>query len=410
MLKVISPSYLWVRNGERLREDQFSILLARTFKKYCGADWGLRPYRQATISISREFIPPQMHLGGGDNTVDLATDHGTRISRGNYGLVEGDLPYLTSDAVWEYRVICREWHNVCGVGLLPPPKPIRLARGELSSEVSMVGLKETLQSVVNTTINDMETRIVDRLLPVLTDKVMSLLDFRRKNPIPTPVTPVHYAPISSLPPSSLPSQLSINLAPMPSTPSIIEILDSPPHPNPSSEDENPRRARYRGPVITSDELDEPSPLPLRRLVRREAERSPVVLVPSTSETGSSIETAMEAKAREGIKKVLGDPNAQEKSPEQLEALVGCIEKKEDLNVVLGTAGGKSLLWQAMAKLFPEEASIIVVPFRPLLMQHVQKSKSLGIVSFEYRSGCFVPEGFQNIFLQPEVMKGNDFKG
>jgi hypothetical protein len=447
VLKASHFSYLWVQNGQRLREDRFSTVFARTFKRYCGADWGLRPYRQGAVSISREFTPPQLHLGGGgDNVADLAADHGTRLSRGNYAVVGGDLPFLTSDAVWEYRVACREWHNICGVGLLPPPEPIRLTRGKLN-QLSQNDLKEAVREVVNSSLDEMEKRVIDKLLPALSDwvmsfsnsppvvpsslppslprRVLSLTNSRQTisaaAPVNPPGTPSTAAPFNppGTPPSPaapiIPSPLPPSSLPTPSSASVIEIFDSPSNSRHSgapsrlsSVDENPRRGRYRGVVTSSDEIDEQSPSRLR-LARRKSNTKSVVLVPSTPESSFIPESTIEARARDGIRQVIGDENAREKSAEQLEALVACLERKEDLNVVLGTGGGKSLLWQATAKLCPEDASIIVVPYKQLLAEHLAKSLSLGIVAFEYKSGCIIPDRFQNVFIQPEAMKGPGFK-
>lgn len=126
--------------------------------------------------------------------------------------------------------------------------------------------------------------------------------------------------------------------------------------------------------------------------------------PITSPIDCSQVTVLRDNAREGIRAALQDPSALERSSQQLDAIMEAYLGQQDYCVILPTGGGKSLIWQAIAKLFPNEASLIVAPFVALLNEQIESSQSKGIVSARYLSTADpsrLPIGVQNIFLQPE---------
>ncbi len=92
--------------------------------KYCAFKVNPSSYRQVAIGIGREHILPQYFME--DSTADEAAHHGGLIAHGHYGIAKGDLPYLSTDSVWQHRIIDREWHNITGVGRCRPPRPLRL--------------------------------------------------------------------------------------------------------------------------------------------------------------------------------------------------------------------------------------------------------------------------------------------
>jgi superfamily II DNA helicase RecQ len=122
-----------------------------------------------------------------------------------------------------------------------------------------------------------------------------------------------------------------------------------------------------------------------------------------------LRSSLEGRAREGIRRALQDRTAKEKSPEQLELLVIAIANEVDAIVVIGTGGGKSLAWDATALVEPGFASVVMVPYAPLLDQHLETSLARNIVAAKYTVTSRPPDDFQILFIQPETGKTTIFK-
>ena len=93
----------------------------------------------------------------------------------------------------------------------------------------------------------------------------------------------------------------------------------------------------------------------------------------------------------------------------MELLITAIANGVDTIVVIGTGGGKSLAWDATALMEPGFASIVMVPYAPLLDQHLKTSLARGIVAAKYTVGTQPPHNFQILFIQPETGKTTIFK-
>lgn len=127
--RVLYQEYMYVEMGCRVDSDMFSRHLQTYLNKYIGADIGVEELRQLSVSIMREYIPAQSHYMVVDHNVgDLIQDHGTNISRGFYGGLEGGLPYLTTDAMFKYDDFCTKWHCITGFGKHPVLPPLHLLR------------------------------------------------------------------------------------------------------------------------------------------------------------------------------------------------------------------------------------------------------------------------------------------
>jgi hypothetical protein len=107
-------------------------------------------------------------------------------------------------------------------------------------------------------------------------------------------------------------------------------------------------------------------------------------------------------ARQGIRAVLCDPHAKEKSPEQLEAIKAVLVPTEDLCVVLETGGGKTMIWLVVAKMRPKRGCIIVIPHILVLEEQLKHSQDHGIRAFQYTASTTPPADFQQLFMQPET--------
>jgi hypothetical protein len=159
--------------------------------KYCGCKVKPRSYRQMAVGIGREHIVP-LHLTE-DNTIDEAAHHGGQVARGHYGTVEGDLPYLTADSAWQHRIINGEWHDITGVGMCPPPTPLRLlardrahppsssGHGTDPSSLSLEGfegtvphrqlLEESLGRASEIMLAKVKRTLMDEILPAMMEKI-----------------------------------------------------------------------------------------------------------------------------------------------------------------------------------------------------------------------------------------------
>lgn len=88
-----------------------------------------------------------------------------------------------------------------------------------------------------------------------------------------------------------------------------------------------------------------------------------------------------------MQKALGKVDVSFRSETQKEALETIIEAEHrPLVVVMPTGGGKSLLFTTPAYLDSIRTTIVVVPFRALINDLVEKAKKTGIDSVEWRPG------------------------
>jgi uncharacterized membrane protein YgcG len=202
---------MWVQNGKRIDSSTFSNSIVRTkFAYYFGASIGVQDFRQLKMSMVREFIPPSLHLGGGDTISDLSSDHSRTIAHERYGLVAGDLRGLTEDTIWEYQAYNTEWFNFCGIGPQPPQQALRLLRQPiLRSPAEAAALsptppdpspdtarfaqaEESLTRIVDKSVENslskaiprafrqMEHIILEELLPALVESTMDAILAKRK--------------------------------------------------------------------------------------------------------------------------------------------------------------------------------------------------------------------------------------
>jgi hypothetical protein len=116
-------------------------------------------------------------------------------------------------------------------------------------------------------------------------------------------------------------------------------------------------------------------------------------------------------ARQGLRLLFRDPAVAEKSAEQLEYVMACIESRSDLQVVLPTGGGKSAGWQVLAMLDRQRVSVIITPYTLLLEDQLRSAREKGIVAEHFSGANSRPRAdVQLIFVQPEtVAQGDAFK-
>jgi hypothetical protein len=119
-------------------------------------------------------MPPHLHLEHGSNAVlDEASHHGTSIARAHYAITENDLPFLTVDAIWQHRAVAREWHNICGVGLRRPPKPLR-APADSNRRVDE-SARQALERLVATYTAEAAAGMLHQVKDVMKDEILPTL-------------------------------------------------------------------------------------------------------------------------------------------------------------------------------------------------------------------------------------------
>jgi superfamily II DNA helicase RecQ len=90
--------------------------------------------------------------------------------------------------------------------------------------------------------------------------------------------------------------------------------------------------------------------------------------------------------RRAMQKALGQTTVSFRSPEQKEAMAAILAGRTPLVVILPTGGGKSLLFMAPACLDDAGVTIVVVPFRALVDDLLQRLSRTGIDCLEWTYG------------------------
>lgn len=202
---------------------------------------------------------------------------------------------------------------------------------------------------------------------------------------------------------------------------------------PSEEEEVVKRARYGKRKAVDLLSDDDVEVPVKRINHGRSGSTSIgnILVPPTSDGPSVVagcdyvdleseeeilevphtslltQETFAARALKGLRLALNNPKAQPKSTQQLEAIAQCL-KGEDFFLILPTGGGKSAVWNAIAKLEPERASIVVVPYKLLLEEQLATSLRLGIKATRFNSVKYPDPDFQLMFVQPEHFKTGTF--
>jgi uncharacterized membrane protein YgcG len=503
---------MWVQNGKRIDSSTFSNSIVRTkFALYFGASIGVQDFRQLKMSMVREFIPPSLHLGGGDTISDMSSDHSRTIAHERYGLVAGDLRGLTEDTIWEYQAYNTEWFNFCGIGPQPPQQALRLLRQPtFRSTAEAVTLsptptdaipdtprfaqaEESLTRIVDKSVENslskaiprafrqMEHVILEELLPALVESTMDAILAKRKRSRSWLADGTDDMDMTSHPPSvAHPEVISIGS----DNRDVISISSEEFIDDEASEDadyeetdrvdgsddtkDNDQHSdggrhggggggsgngggggtgsgggggtgsggggrgqtsgnRRNPPRATGGNISRSGPSHAQQALGHSTIPSSSVSLTvlqsihefecelnsgndsSLPPTPSPLQESLEARAREGIRRALSDPAAVEKSPEQLQLLTTAIHGKKDGVFVIGTGGGKSLAWDVKALVEPEYATVVTVPYAPLLDQHLKTSLSRGIVAAKYTVSSEPPEDYQILYIQPETGKTTTFR-
>lgn len=110
-----------------------------------------------------------------------------------------------------------------------------------------------------------------------------------------------------------------------------------------------------------------------------------------------------------MQKALGKFDVSFRSDTQREALETIVAGgRRPLVVVMPTGGGKSLLFTAPACLDNTGVTIVMVPFRALINDLVDKAKNAGIDCVEWRPGEVNPATL--VFVSADLVDGTNLLG
>ena len=391
-------------------------------------------WRHIAVAISREFIPPHKRPMQGDRLMDMASSHSTHVARGHYAITDGDLPMLTTDAIHEFQQIDEAWHNICGVGPSIPPPPLRnMTLGTMNGNVAQDS------SIIKNLKDDLRVELVAELRTAVSEELASFKNAMLSSMqaiLKDPLTHIQHA----TKPDGLPeigqqnasSPLQWSQAALSQLPSLdtdgstvlgheFEVLANDGAQNDELEYLDPvapssavamecNRALQKRPLDMMDleEGDQHISKRARVDAGHTSDQEAPILSPSLQQQSAPLGVNIQTRALVAIREVLQDPQAQPKSGEQLMIIVNVLEGKETFGV-LPTGGGKSMVWQAVAKADPGSACAIICPYRFLLEEQLCSSEEKGFIVVRYKAGSEYPSDYQHMFLQPEQVKSKGFQ-
>ncbi|KAI9459287.1 hypothetical protein HD554DRAFT_2041944 [Boletus coccyginus] len=149
-------TYLCVERGERIAPDSFYEVLRKRNEKFFGCAWGASDFRQAMITLGREFISPNEAFPCADEVLAEAADHTTEIDATHYANVHGAFPRLSNNILCQQRWLSEEWSSLLGLGPHDPPDPIRIIQKNFKARptTDKTGLSAELTEAISTAVAD----------------------------------------------------------------------------------------------------------------------------------------------------------------------------------------------------------------------------------------------------------------
>lgn len=134
------------------------------------------------------------------------------------------------------------------------------------------------------------------------------------------------------------------------------------------------------------------------------------IVPDSSRPSSPPPAVLEMREsiREGIRYIMKDPTAKEKSQAQMDALIAVLTETRDVMIAMKTGGGKSMLWMVPPAMDEEVKCIVVCPFVALLEEQYAKAAATGLRCHNYSQSKDVPDNVQILFVQVEHCSSQAF--
>jgi len=360
-------------------------------EKYFGVSLSLSEYRKWAIAVMREYIPPKYLPKHHRDTVgDRMGQHSTAIACGIYSNLEGNLPYLTTDAMWYYDEFCERWQDISGFGENAMPPPLKILRHNAGSSSSLTtttttaaavaasssssssssipveenGITTMFQAIMNKFV-DLERRVnmqeagmgtqLQTLRQELADDTKKML----AQGLATLHGPSSFAAANG---TTVPSSSSLVADAVSSISSSSAMKDTTVISATMAAPEDDFDSMYISEVDALIEgLDDPSP------------KSVVV----RGGSNGKVKKDMELHAIQTMRKVLKNPKANWRSNEQRDTILEALTMSHNVVSVMKMGAGKSMTWIIPALMQLEVRTVVVVPYHHLLEQHLANALKMG---------------------------------
>ena len=141
----VYKEYFLVSLGQHIDADAFGRIFEKLTAQYFGVRLTKRSYRHMTIAMKRELISPNFHnFLIEDDVGDQAAGHGSFEATRTYARVQGELPFLSTDRMNQFRKFSEAWHNALHLGTEMPPEPISIRKARQWTVTNNNGNRSTL--------------------------------------------------------------------------------------------------------------------------------------------------------------------------------------------------------------------------------------------------------------------------
>jgi hypothetical protein len=406
--KMTYQEFMYVQMGQKVDEKMVYKQFPRLCKEYFKVELKLSDYRDWAIGVMREYVAPEYRLGSkGDMVGDLMAQHGSWIAQHFYALLEGGLPYITTEATWQNDQFCHAWHDIAGFGSNEPPPPLKLMarRAHVSSVPVLIGdgLNSPDALHMLTQILNKVTHLEERLARNEASLGGKLSNLRQE--IKEDVQDALASGLAMLPATHFISA-DTTVSRLPATHSV-------------SADTTVSRLPATHPVpadttAADEDIDlEDSYLPIEVDHMPDSDvlmaENPIVV------TGSALEQSMavhdmpsgvsESAALRALQTALGSPDATWRSPEQRATILHTLDNSKNIISVMKTGMGKSMTW-ILAALLQTMISVVIVPFHDLLEQHLRNAIRMGCRAMKWTAKSTSINNCNLIFMAMETAASN----
>ena len=131
---------------------------------------------------------------------------------------------------------------------------------------------------------------------------------------------------------------------------------------------------------TPDQSLEPSPPapPISALIPAASSSDTILSWPASDNSGRVNTSQLETAAKEVLRKVLGNQNAEWTCEEQKNAVLEVLQLKHDVLVILRTGAGKTMLPIIASQLEEDNVTVVVLPLKSLMSDYCRRLKDMGI--------------------------------
>ena len=404
--KMAYEEFMYVQMGQRVDEKMVYKQFPNLCKKYFGVELNLSDYRDWAIGVMREYVPPEYRLGSkGDMVGDLMAQHGSWIAEHFYALLEGGLPYITTEATWQNDQFCHFWHDISGFGSNLPPLPLKILRqqahiptvpvpvpvpagDDLNSPVALQMLTQILNKV---------THLEERLAQNEAGLGGKLQNLRQKikedvrDALASGLATLHGSPTTHSIPADAQASGLATLHGLPVT-----------HFIPADAAAASNDADMEDLYLPTDPTEHLSDVQDSHMLMAE---NPTKL------TGSELEQQMavhhmpsgvsESAALRALQTALGRPDVTWRSPEQRATILHTLDNSKNIVSVMKTGMGKSMTW-ILAALLQTVISVVIVPFHDLLEQHLENARRMGCRAMKWTAQSTSINNCNLIFMAMET--------